>query len=372
MIIVSIFLILAVGIVFASHYFIYFSLSRFFLLENSRLKIVLAVLLFFLPVSYILSSIVSRFYENGLIRFFYFASGVWLGLATTLVVFFAAAWLVQALARLAGLPSGLSFIGGLALVLAVGYCTYGVWNAYHPRIKNISVPIENLPSEWQGKKVIQISDVHLGHIFQQEFFEKVVRQINEQEPVAVFVTGDLFDGLGNDFGYIPSAFDAIKASKGIYFVTGNHETYFGLDKVREILGKTKLKVFEDDMAVVDGLQIIGINYPERSTKKDVGEIIKNIPAYDPEGPSILLFHSPTQIEVAKSAGINLQLSGHTHCGQILPFNYITWLIYHGYDYGLKTSGNYSIYTSSGIGSWGPTMRTTTAPEIVVITLQSGN
>lgn len=85
------------------------------------------------------------------------------------MVFFAAAWLVFSLAQLAGFQTGLNFVGGLALILAVAYSAYGVWIAYHPRIKNISVPIENLPPEWQGKKVIQISDVHLGHIFQHIF-----------------------------------------------------------------------------------------------------------------------------------------------------------------------------------------------------------
>lgn len=366
---IGLFIILALGILFLAHYFVYFSLVKFFRLEVSRLKLSLALLLFFLPVSFILTSILSHYYINAFSRFLYFISGLWLGLVATIVTFFAATWLVYGLSRLIAWPIGLSWLGGLALILAVLYSVYGVFNAQNPRVKNITVSIKNLPPEWQGQKVVQISDVHLGHIFRQDFFDKLVREINNLRPTAVFITGDLFDGMGDDFDYVAPALNSIEAPKGIYFVTGNHETYFGVDKVYNILNKTKVKIFQDDMVTVDGLQIIGLNYPEDFTKKQAGEIIKKIPGYNASGPSIFLYHSPSHIDEVKRSGIKLQLSGHTHRGQIFPLHYITNLIYHGYDYGLRQSDDYSIYTSGGVGAWGPTMRTDATPEIVVITLK---
>ncbi|MFH0819529.1 MAG: metallophosphoesterase [bacterium] len=367
---IGLFIILALGILFLVHYFVYFSLVKFFRLEIIKLKLSLALLLFFLPVSFILTSILAHYYDNAFSRFLYFTSGLWLGLVTTIVTFFAVAWLVYGFSRLIAWPIGLGWLGGLALILAVLYSAYGVFNAQNIRVKNITVSIKNLPPEWQGQKVVQISDVHLGHVFRQDFFDKLAREINDLQPAAVFITGDLFDGMGDDFDYVVPALNSIEAPKGIYFVTGNHETYFGVDKVYDILNKTKVKIFQDDMVDVEGLQIIGLNYPKDFTKKQVGEIIKKIPGYNASGPSILLYHSPSKVDEVRRSGIKLQLSGHTHRGQIFPFRYITNLVYHGYDYGLNQLGDYSIYTSSGVGAWGPTMRTDATPEIVVITLTS--
>ncbi len=91
--------------------------------------------------------------------------------------------------------------------------------------------------------------------------------------------------------------------------------------------------------------------------------------FDPQAPSVLLYHAPTQIPAAKAAGINLQLSGHVHQGQLFPLQFVTRLMYGKYHHGLHVEGDYTIYTSSGTGLWGPTMRTGNHPEIVVIRLE---
>ncbi len=366
---IILFIILALGVVFLAHYFIYFSLVKFFKFEAAKLKLFLTILLICLPLSFILSSLLAHYYDGAFFRTLYFITGLWLGLFVTLVTFFTLAWIVYGFVQFVGWRVELSWFGGLALILAVLYSTYGVFNAIDPEVKNITVDIKNLPQEWQGQKVVQISNVHLGHVFGQKFFDKLVKEINNLHPAAVFITGDLFDGMGDDFDYLASALNSIQAPKGVYFITGNHETYFGVDKAYDILNKTKVKIFHNDMVLVNGLQIIGINYLERSGQESIGEIIKKISNYDVNDPSILLYHSPVQIDEAKSAGIKLQLSGHTHRGQIFPLHYITSLVYKGYDYGLHQLGDFTIYTSSGIGTWGPTMRTGATPEIVAITLK---
>jgi hypothetical protein len=233
-------------------------------------------------------------------------------------------------------------------------------------VKNITVSIKNLPPEWKGKKVVQISDVHLGFIWSERFFKKLISDINSFHPEAVFITGDLFDGTGDKFDYVASDLSKLTAPRGTYFVTGNHETYFGVQKSYDLLKDSGVTVLRDEMKKVDGLQIVGVSYGERMENKKVADTIQKMEGYDPNTPSILLYHEPSQIKEAKNVGINLQLSGHTHAGQIFPYRLITSLVYPGVDYGLHTDGDYSIYTTSGAGTWGPTMRVGTNSEIVVI------
>ena len=162
--------------------------------------------------------------------------------------------------------------------------------------------------------------------------------------------------------------DDLRAPLGIYFVTGNHETYLSAERAYAALRTTPVRILNDEMVVIDGLQVIGIAYPERMFNKDLAQTIRKVLNFDPQLPSLLLYHSPARAEQAKSAGINLQLSGHTHQGQIFPIQLISRLIYGKYYHGLHVEGGYTIYTSSGTGTWGPTLRTGNHPEIAVITL----
>jgi len=244
-----------------------------------------------------------------------------------------------------------------------------VWNAYHPRVEDVVVKIRNLPPDWRGKKVVQLSDVHLGHVLGAGFLQGIVEETNAQNPSIVFITGDLFDGADGRLDDLVAPLNGLRAPGGVFFVTGNHETYLGVDRAYAALKKTKARILNDEMVVIDGLQIIGISYPQRGFSKDIAEVTRKLPNFNPRLPSVLLYHSPTQIEQAKAAGINLQLSGHTHKGQIFPIQFISRLVYGKYYNGLYVEGDYTIYTSSGAGTWGPTMRTGNHPEIAVIHLE---
>jgi hypothetical protein len=161
----------------------------------------------------------------------------------------------------------------------------------------------------------------------------------------------------------------LAAPQGIYFVTGNHETYLGVQRACEALRTTPVRVLADERVVIDGLQVIGINYPERGHPSDFAGKMAKLPGFDPALPSILLYHSPSQVAEAKAAGINLQLSGHVHQGQIFPLQVITRLLFGRYYHGLYVDRDYTLYTSSGTGVWGPTMRTGNHPEIAVFQLE---
>jgi hypothetical protein len=196
-----------------------------------------------------------------------------------------------------------------------------------------------------------------------------VDKVNAQKPSMVLITGDLFDGALGNLEQKVAPLNRLEAPQGIYFVTGNHETYLGAHHALEALRTTPVKVLADECVVVDGLQIIGISYPERGHSLRFAEKIARLKGFNANQPSILLYHAPTQIEAAKAAGINLQLSGHVHQGQLFPLQFVTRLIYGKYHYGLHQEGDFTLYTTSGTGLWGPTMRTGNHPEIVVLELQ---
>lgn len=364
-----IFISLALVILFGAHYLLYFSVIKFFSIVNSFYKNILLATLSFLAVSFVLSSILARIQENILTRAFYFASGYWLGLLLNLIMAVAVIWLIVGIAGFSGMNINRTFLATIFFVLAIIYSFYGVWNALNPRIKNISVSIPNLPEQWKGKKIVQISDLHLGHVHGEDFMRKVSGKINLINPKVVTITGDLFDGMDGNLDYLAMAIKEIHAEKGIFFVTGNHETYLGVDKAFAALKKTDVKILQDEVVDVDGLKIIGLNYPNRGENKNEVEILQLLKKDFAGQPNILLNHAPFDIDKIKESGINLQLSGHTHKGQIFPFGYITKLVYKGYDYGLFEMGNYTLYITNGVGTWGPTMRTGNTPEIVAITLQ---
>jgi len=357
------------AILFGCHFFIYFSLIKFLGIGNAGAKIWLAGILFFLSISFIASSILAHYSENSATRILYFSSGLWLGIGLNLVLAFAAVWIATAIASVSGFQLEYReyvYLVAFSIVFAISYSGYGVWNAYHPKIKNITVRMDNLPESWRGKTAVQLSDVHLGLIFGKNFLADVVQKVNAEKPDAVFITGDLFDGMDGSLEKLVTPLNDIEAVGGVYFVTGNHETYLGVAGTLDVLKKTPVKVLDDEMADVYGMQVIGVSYPQRGESRDIGGAIRGIKGFDPKKPSILLYHNPAEWRQAKASGVNLQLAGHTHTGQLFPLQYITRLVYGKYFYGLNTDGKFSIYTSPGVGTWGPTMRTNYGPEIVMI------
>ncbi len=224
-------------------------------------------------------------------------------------------------------------------------------------------------NKWINKQIVQISDTHFGIVHRKGLMNKIIKEINEIKPAAIVITGDLLDGLDGQFVFLTKALNQLQTEKGIYFVTGNHETYAGIKDIFANLANTQVKALRDEVINIEGLKFIGINYPEKEEKNTVLTVAQSLQKDFSGSPNILLYHSPTNIDEFKKLGVNLQLSGHTHVGQLFPFNWLVRLIYKGHGYGLWQSDNYTLYTTSGAGTWGPAMRTNSHSEIVVITLQ---
>ena len=347
----------------------YFSTVHFFGITNNFYKKILASAFAFLSVIFILSSILISWQENYFTRVSYMLSGYWLGFLVNLLLAITAVWLVIVVYRLFGFQPKTAMLGILCFGLAFMYSAYGIWNADHPQIKNITVTIPNLPQQWKNRIIVQLSDVHMGHVHRAEFLQRIVAKVNAVHPDMVVITGDFFDGMDGDLQQLVQPLNDLAPEKGIFFITGNHENFLGKDQAFAAFQNTRVQILKDQVVDVDGLKVIGISYPRRGENKDVVGVLHSLEKDFAGRPNLFLFHAPTHIEEFKNSGVNLQLSGHTHRGQIFPFRYITELVYKGYDYGLHRMGDYTLYTTNGAGTWGPAMRTSNTPEIVVVTLQ---
>ncbi len=361
---ILIFISLALLIYYGLHTLLFLLLVKFFSLRGGCARFRLGASLFILSLSFIIAFIWLHTRNHGFISWFYYGSALWLGILVNLLLIFGAGLLIVTFLKLFSLRIDLKFFGACLLALTALYTLYGLYHAAQIKKTFLTVSIKNIPPAWQGKKIAQISDTHLGIINGENLSRKIVGLTNEQKVDVVFLTGDILDGTGENLSKLIEPFDQIKAP--IFYITGNHETYLGIDKVVKAIEKTNIKLLRDEIVDLGGLQVIGIDYPPRGQRKNLKPILEKI---DRTKPSILLWHQPSQIDLARQFHIALQLSGHTHNGQMWPMKIFTRLFYKEYDHGLHQIGDYTIYTTSGAGTWGPPMRIGSTPEIVIITLQ---
>lgn len=358
---------LMLSVILSGHYFIYFSLVKFFAPVGPAVKTMLVVGMVVLAVSFVTSSLLSHWFENLFTRLYYYFAGIWLGFALNVLIVFLLVWLVVLIARLIGAPMNVRFIGTIAVSLAIVMTVYGAWNARQLQVREISLKLDNLPPAWRGKTVVQLTDLHLGIIYGPGFMAKVVDRINDLKPEAVFLTGDYFDGMEARLDELAAPLKNLTAPQGTYFITGNHEVYLGVDKARVALEPTGVKFLSDAKVDLNGLAVVGVDWPELGGRKDIVSLVTQLA---PKRPSILLYHEPRYVEeIAKTGLVDLMLSGHTHKGQVWPINYVAKLVYGKYYIGLHQLGDFNIYTSPGAGTWGPSLRIGNRPEIVAITFE---
>ncbi|MFH0788118.1 MAG: metallophosphoesterase [Pseudomonadota bacterium] len=361
---IYLFISLALSLYFGLHLLLFWLVVTFFNLKSNIARFRLGAFLFVLSLSFILAFFWVRFSGHHVLRWFYYGSALWLGILINLLIILGVGLLLFTILKWLAIGINLKSLGFILLGLTALTTIYGLYNATQIKIKFLSVPVKNRPREWQGKKIAHLSDLHLGILNRKDLTRKVADRINAQGVDLVFITGDLFDGSGDNLADCVDPLNKIKAP--IFYITGNHETYLGIAKTVAAIEKTKIRLLRDEMVDLGGVQLIGIDYPPRGTRKNLEPILQKI---DKSKPGILLYHEPSNRESARRFNISLQLSGHTHNGQMWPMKIFTHLIYKGYDYGLHQTGDYFIYTTSGVGTWGPPMRIGSTPEIAIITIQ---
>jgi predicted MPP superfamily phosphohydrolase len=376
-----------------THYFIYRSFLSACDGAQRRVRAVLILTLTLLVLSIPIARLLHALYGNGITRAVLVFSSFWVGLAIHLALFLMLAWATRGVSRLVSRPLSIRWVVSIAAGLALFSSTYGLWNALHPSVTPLEVEIAELPERWEGRTVVQLSDVHLGGVHGRSFLRRVVEMTNAVDPEAVFITGDLFSGSCSELDRFGDLLDGLRTRHGVFFVTGNHEGYAGLEVPLAFLRRTKIRVLDDECAELDGLQVVGISYPWFSRQPDSENPFDARGCYTPDKPSILLYHTPTDVResyvdrgtqqlssyfapdtdfsLAVEAGVDLQLSGHTHAGQMLPFGLLTRFLWNGFDRGLHRIGDFTLHVSSGAGTWGPPVRTGSRGEVVSITLRGG-
>ncbi len=353
------------SILFLGHWFFYRTLVRFFGLANPSAPLVLRAAMVLLSVSLVATSFLAFRFSNLPVRFLYAGAASWLGILYILILASILCWIFYGLAVLFHLPLNQKRLIEILIAVALMASIYGFINGGMIRTTRMSLQLPGLPSQWKDKTAVWVSDTHLGQVRNYGFAQQIAKMVQNLHPDIVFIGGDLYDGVAVDLDKVIEPFSRISAPYGIYFITGNHEEFSDNTHYLQAIRRAGIRILYNEKVDLDGLQIIGVDYRDSRNENQFKTILQKM-GIDRGKPSILLKHSPFDLEVAKEEGISLQLSGHTHQGQVFLFRMITSRVYRGYDYGLKWFGDLLVYTSSGAGTWGPPMRLDTKPEIVVI------
>jgi len=361
---IPIFVSIVQGFLFLVHLAIYETWTFFWGAPEGSRGLELRIALAILSVSFVAASLLAHQYFNPLVRAAYTIASVWLGLVNFFFLAACASWIVYGVPLLFGMQLEKRALGGacFGLGLLVGICA--IVNAAWIRVVCLTVKLPHLPAAWLGRTAALVSDLHLGHVRNSGFLRGIVRKLSQLRPDVLFIAGDMYDGTAVDLARLAKPWAEFSAPLGAYFITGNHEQFTSLTKYLDTVRQSGIRVLENEKVVLDGLQIVGVHYHDSTNVEKFRSILRQV-AVDRGVASILLVHNPNRLPVAAEAGISLQLSGHTHRGQFFPFSAIVSRIYGKYAYGLNRLGDLQVYTSCGVGTWGPPMRLGSNPEIVL-------
>jgi hypothetical protein len=265
-------------------------------------------------------------------------------------------------------------VAGSAVVAGGGMAAYGSWRAFAPPVvTELVLRIPRLPKALEGLSIVQLTDIHVGHIIQRPFMDELVRRANALRPDLFAITGDLVDGDVPTLGGAVAALGNLKSRFGSFFVTGNHDYSSGDVAWTEFLQGLDIQVLRNRHVRIGdaggALDLVGVDdwSGGRRRGRPGYDLDQALAGRDPDRAAVLLAHQPANFKVAAERGVDVQLSGHTHGGQLFP---MTLLIGLGWEHsaGLYRHGDSHIYVSRGCGFWGPPMRVGSPPELVKLVL----
>ena len=267
-------------------------------------------------------------------------------------------------------------IAGVAGVITLGLSGAGVAEALGAvALKNVRVSLRKLPKELSGMRIVQLTDVHIGPMIGREWLAGIVERVNALDPDIVVITGDLVDGSVAALRDHVAPIAQLKSKRGVYFVTGNHEYYSGVTSWVEHLEQLGVRVLRNEHVTIgEGAASFDLAGVDDHTggqfdKSHGADVPKALAGRDPNRECILLAHQPKEIIEAAKFGVGLQISGHTHGGQVFPATLLVRL-QQPFTAGLDRLGDTQIYVSRGTGYWGPPMRVAAPSEITILELVS--
>ncbi len=357
------FIIVFSGVMFGIHYYIFQVITKNLPLSNKTIQWI--KWLFILSgISIIAGQMLSRFLN---IHFVQYYGYVWLGIISITFAVFLVASLLKIIIPAA---SGIIVLTALVISLLISIYSF-VNNIKGPVLREVEIITKKSTGVNGEFTILQLSDIHINGATNPEAINKLVKRVNALSPDIIVITGDLIDDRIEKKNVINLIFKKLKSSKGVFAVTGNHEYYSGIDNFLAFTKRTGIKVLFDEYIDITGnISLYGMEdeTSTRSRRSNWTADVLNI--VDKDKFNILIGHRPYGIEKNGEKGIDLQMAGHTHAGQIPPMDLLVQLVYR-YPYGLYRSGNSFIYTSSGAGVWGPPMRFLSHSEIVLFRITHG-
>ncbi len=331
----------------------------------------------------VLHPIVERVLPRAVARWVSWPASIWMGAFFWLLLLLFASdallWLAGGVARAADASapgeSAAGWRAGLVLVITGIAIAAGLRSGLGPpSLRTETFAIERWPRVLDGFRIVQISDIHIGPLLGREFAAELARRVNALAPDLIAVTGDLVDGSAPRLRDEVAPFGELRARCGVYFVTGNHDHYSGASHWSDAVGALGMRVLRNERVEVGSpgasFDLVGVDDHHAHFAGDGREDLERaLAGRDPERAAVLLAHDPATFGRARAQAIDLQLSGHTHGGQIWPF---AWFVRIATPYvaGRYRDGRAQLYVSRGTGFWGPPMRLFAPAEITEIIVRS--
>lgn len=355
-------------IILASEYIAYASLHQAEIIGSTRLESSLMILGIVVPILFIFSMLYSYKYYSLLSSWINTISSVWLGVILYLFMASLVVFILMMINSYLGTTIPIKIISSVLVLITFIFIAYGLINASNPRIVKWEVNSEKLSPSWSNKKIIIISDVHLGTIRREKFLSNIVSKIEKEKPDLVFILGDLIDGPSFPYEKWFKEFSILKPELGILYVEGNHEKY----SQEYNLFKSKIPVdinnLTDKKIILNNTQIIGLDYQESKSQEEINKELELL-GYDKNQSSIILMHDPKNIKDLSTQEVDLVLSGHTHGGQFFPFTTLVHSLYNKYSQGISYTNNTASLTSAGVGTSIIPIRIGTTPKIIVLNIK---
>jgi len=265
------------------------------------------------------------------------------------------------------LARGMAIFAGLT---AVGVTGYGMTKALGPpQLNRVQMPMAKLPRALDRTRLVVVSDIHLGPLTGSHHTGRIVDVINSVNADIVCVVGDLVDGSVAELGRFATPLAGIESRQGAYFVTGNHEYYSGFEPWIEEVTKLGIRPLRNERVELGGLDLAGVNDLGGDQFGDAADFGKALGDRDTSRPVVLMAHQPLAAREAAPYGVDLQVSGHTHGGQMAPFNLLVTLQQPVVS-GFGEVDGVPVYVTNGAGFWGPPVRVGAPPQVTVVELRS--
>ena len=368
------------GLTYGLHFYIWARLVRDTALPPP-LRALTTGLLIALGLSLPLSFILMRAVRRGLASAVAWPAYIWMGFMMLLFLGLVGSDVLRLGLRIVGGPIEdparrlflHRLLGGAVALTAAGAGLFALKRGLgRVALREVVIDVARLPRALDGTTIVQLTDIHVGPTVGREFIEELVARTNALNPDVIAITGDLVDGSVEQLRDQVAPLRELKAKHGVYFVTGNHEYYSGVDEWLDELRRLGIVVLRNErVSLAEGLDLAGID-DHSSSQMAHGhgpDLERALDGRDRSHAVVLLAHQPRAVLEASRLGVDVQLSGHTHGGQIWPWNYLVRL-QQPYVAGLVKHGDTHLYVSSGTGYWGPPMRLGTTPEITRVVLRS--